>query len=198
MRIISLVPVGRVERGHLESLAQGLASRLRVACWIRPDGLNGEFAYNPVRGQYHSTEILKRLLQDSACGKLANPGSDRRRPLHPHPDLRFWRSPIGRHRRPGFHSSSAPGVLWHAQGPRAAPRAPLEGGPPRIGPHFWASALPGLPLRDERLAFCGENRFEAGRFLRGLHGRGRARVREGVQPRLLMKAATPAKGGARL
>jgi archaemetzincin len=64
MRIISLVPVGRVDRGHLESLAEGLASRLRVACWIRPDGLNGEFAYNPVRGQYHSTEILKRLLQD--------------------------------------------------------------------------------------------------------------------------------------
>jgi archaemetzincin len=64
MRIISLVPVGRVERGHLESLAEGLASRLRVACWIRPDGLDGEFAYNPGRGQYHSTEILKRLLQD--------------------------------------------------------------------------------------------------------------------------------------
>jgi archaemetzincin len=64
MRIITLVPVGRVERGHLESLAQGLASRLRVACWIRPDGPDGEFAYNPVRGQYHSTEILKRLLQD--------------------------------------------------------------------------------------------------------------------------------------
>jgi len=65
MRIISLVPVGRVERGHLESLAAGLASRLRVACWIRPDGPDGEFAYNPVRGQYHSTEILKRLLQGS-------------------------------------------------------------------------------------------------------------------------------------
>ena len=64
MRIISLVPVGRVERAHLESLSQGLASRLRVACWIRPDGVNGEFAYSPVRGQYHSTEILKRLLQD--------------------------------------------------------------------------------------------------------------------------------------
>jgi archaemetzincin len=64
MRIVSLVPVGRVERGHLVSLAEGLASRLRVACWIRPDGLDGEFAYSPVRGQYHSTEILKRLLQD--------------------------------------------------------------------------------------------------------------------------------------
>jgi archaemetzincin len=65
MRIISLVPVGRVERGHLESLAQGLTSRLRVACSVSPDGLDGEFAYNPVRGQYHSTEILKRLLQGS-------------------------------------------------------------------------------------------------------------------------------------
>jgi len=64
MRIISLVPVGRVESGHLEWLAEGLASRLPVACWIRPDRLSGEFAYNPARGQYHSTEILKRLLQD--------------------------------------------------------------------------------------------------------------------------------------
>jgi archaemetzincin len=64
MKIISLVPVGRVERGHLESLAEGLAARLRVACWIRPEGLSGEFAYNPARGQYYSTEILKRLLQD--------------------------------------------------------------------------------------------------------------------------------------
>jgi archaemetzincin len=64
MRIISLVPVGRVERGHLELLAQGLAARLRVACCISPGGLEGEFAYNPVRGQYHSTEILRRLLQD--------------------------------------------------------------------------------------------------------------------------------------
>jgi len=64
MKIISLVPVGRVERGHLESLAEGLAARLRMACWIRPEGLSGEFAYNAARGQYHSTEILKRLLQD--------------------------------------------------------------------------------------------------------------------------------------
>jgi archaemetzincin len=64
MRIISLVPVERVERDHLESLAERLTSRLRVACLIQPDCLNGEFAYNPVRGQYHSTEILKRLLQN--------------------------------------------------------------------------------------------------------------------------------------
>jgi len=63
---------------------------------------------------------------------------------------------------------------------QAGPRAPLEGGHPRVGPHFWASALPGLPLRDERLAFRGENRFEAGYFLHGLRGRGWARLKLGA------------------
>jgi archaemetzincin len=63
MRIISLVPVGRVERDHLELLGERLASRLRAACLIEPQWQNREFAYNPERGQYHSTEILKRLLQ---------------------------------------------------------------------------------------------------------------------------------------
>jgi len=45
---------------------------------------------------------------------------------------------------------------------------------------LWASALPGLPLRDERLAFRGENRFEAGYFLHGLRGRGWARLKLGA------------------
>jgi archaemetzincin len=48
----------------LQTLAEGLTSRLRVASLIQPEGLSSEFAYNSVRGQYHSTEILKRLLQD--------------------------------------------------------------------------------------------------------------------------------------
>ena len=64
MRIISLVPLGRIERRHLEPLAEGLTRQLRAACLIEPDGPNGEFAYNPVRGQYHSTAVLKRLLQE--------------------------------------------------------------------------------------------------------------------------------------
>lgn len=63
MRIISLLPVGRVERTLLEPLAEGLTQRLRVACSIQPDGLEAEFAFNPLRRQYHSTEILKRILQ---------------------------------------------------------------------------------------------------------------------------------------
>lgn len=64
MKIISLVPIGRIERDHLELLGEQLASRLQAACLIQPQRQNGEFAYNRARGQYHSTEILKRLVQD--------------------------------------------------------------------------------------------------------------------------------------
>ena len=66
MRIISLTPVGRVERALLEPLAEGLTRHLRVACSIQPDRLEPEFAFNPLRQQYHSTEILKRILQRPA------------------------------------------------------------------------------------------------------------------------------------
>jgi archaemetzincin len=64
MKIISLVPIGQVERDHLGLLGEQLASRLQAACLIQPQRQNGEFAYNRARGQYHSTEILKRLVQD--------------------------------------------------------------------------------------------------------------------------------------
>ena len=63
MRIISLLPIGPVDRALLEPLAAGLTQRLNVACSIQPDGLEPEFAFNPLRRQYHSTEILKRILQ---------------------------------------------------------------------------------------------------------------------------------------
>jgi len=63
MRIISLVPIGPVERALLGALAEGLAERLRVACALAPRGLEAEFAHNPLRRQYHSTEILRKLLE---------------------------------------------------------------------------------------------------------------------------------------
>jgi len=63
MKIVSIVPVGEVARVHLESLTRGLAQRMRVACAIHPDRLDAAPAFNPLRGQYHSTEILKRLMQ---------------------------------------------------------------------------------------------------------------------------------------
>ena len=72
MRVISLVPVGRVDRALLEPLAEGLTQRLRTACSIQPDGLEPEFAFNPLRRQYHSTEILRKILhkQPSADWKV--------------------------------------------------------------------------------------------------------------------------------
>jgi archaemetzincin len=63
MRIISLVPVGHVDHALLEPLAEGLTRSLRVACSIQPGRLEPEFAFNPLRRQYHSTEILKKILQ---------------------------------------------------------------------------------------------------------------------------------------
>ena len=63
MKIISLMPVGAVDRTLLEPLAAGLTQRLRVACSILPDGLEVEFAFNPLRQQYHSSEILKKILE---------------------------------------------------------------------------------------------------------------------------------------
>ena len=63
MRIISLMSVGRVDRSLLKPLAEGLTQHLRVACSIQPDGLEADFAFNALRRQYHSTEILKKILQ---------------------------------------------------------------------------------------------------------------------------------------
>jgi archaemetzincin len=63
MRIISLMPVGHVDRALLEPLAEGLTRSLQVVCSIQPEHLEPEFAFNPLRRQYHSTEILKKILQ---------------------------------------------------------------------------------------------------------------------------------------
>jgi archaemetzincin len=63
MKIISLMPVGQVDHALLGPLAEGLTRCLRVACSIQPYGLEPEFAFNPLRRQYHSTEILKKILR---------------------------------------------------------------------------------------------------------------------------------------
>jgi archaemetzincin len=63
MNIVSLVPVGEVSRSHLESLGAGLAPRLRVACSIDSNNLDAANAFDPLRGQYNSTKILRRLQE---------------------------------------------------------------------------------------------------------------------------------------
>ena len=61
MKLISLVPVGKVARSQMEILAEGLAPALQASCTVCADRLDIDFAYDPLRGQYHSTAILKRL-----------------------------------------------------------------------------------------------------------------------------------------
>lgn len=61
MRLLSLVPVGNVARSQLEMLAEGLASALNATCVVSADPLKPDFAYDSLRGQYHSTVILQRM-----------------------------------------------------------------------------------------------------------------------------------------
>jgi len=61
MKLLSLVPVGQVARSHLEILAEGLAPVLGAACAISANHLDINSTYDALRGQYHSTSILKRL-----------------------------------------------------------------------------------------------------------------------------------------
>ena len=63
MNIVTLVPVGSIDRKHLETLAASLAPTLEAACSISSDRLDASFALNSLRGQYHSTELLKQLFK---------------------------------------------------------------------------------------------------------------------------------------
>jgi len=70
MRIISLMAIGQVEGSVLERLARALAGRLPIACSIRPGRLAAEFAFDPLRRQYRSAELLRKLHHGaSAAGE---------------------------------------------------------------------------------------------------------------------------------
>jgi archaemetzincin len=66
MKRISLVPLGNVARKQMELLAEELTSSLRAPCFVSADGMNIEFAYDPLRGQYHSTAIIGSLRKSPA------------------------------------------------------------------------------------------------------------------------------------
>ncbi len=66
MRMISLLPIGGIDHALLEGLAGGLTRQLRVTCSVQPAGLEPEFAFNPQRRQYHSTEILRKIVGRSS------------------------------------------------------------------------------------------------------------------------------------
>lgn len=61
MKVISLVPLGHVSRRQMDVLAEGLTSALPASCSVAVAHLDIEFAYDPLRDQFHSTAILGRL-----------------------------------------------------------------------------------------------------------------------------------------
>jgi archaemetzincin len=61
MKRISLIPLGKVSRKHLEVLAESLTTTLQVPCSPAAEGLDIESAYDALRGQYHSTAILSQI-----------------------------------------------------------------------------------------------------------------------------------------
>jgi archaemetzincin len=64
MESLHIVPVGGgLAIELLDELAAALASRLRFSCHVQVSPLDAVFAYEQKRNQYHSTAILKRLLE---------------------------------------------------------------------------------------------------------------------------------------
>ena len=56
-------PGGEVTLGLLDELAAALARQFRVSCRVCPERLEAAFAFDPARGQYHSTAILQRMAE---------------------------------------------------------------------------------------------------------------------------------------
>ena len=61
MKRLLMVPVGTVKETSLSTLAASLAKRTGSPCAISLDYLDPKFAFQPVRNQYYSTEILAKL-----------------------------------------------------------------------------------------------------------------------------------------
>ncbi len=160
MRIISLMPIGRVDHALLEPLAEGLTRSLRVACSIQPDRLEPEFAFNPLRRQYHSTEILKKILQrppGDAWKVLGVTEIDLYIPVltfvFGEAQLADGGAVVSAHR---LHQE----FYGMPTDPELLQRTPAERIPPRTGPHLRPAPLPGLYLRDELLQRRGTHRLE--------------------------------------
>jgi len=60
MKVVHLLPVGRIDAGLLEFLREAIPNRLGVECTILPFHLDPAPSYHAERQQFHSSEILQR------------------------------------------------------------------------------------------------------------------------------------------
>ena len=61
MKVLHLLPVGKVDVSLLEDLCSAIPRILHVSCEILPVALDPAPAYHAERQQYHSSEILQRV-----------------------------------------------------------------------------------------------------------------------------------------
>jgi archaemetzincin len=68
MKIVELLPIGKIDARLLMDLGPALADVFRVPCRIRQTGMDPKFSFHPERQQYHSSEILHRMQSYAANG----------------------------------------------------------------------------------------------------------------------------------
>lgn len=61
MKLLHLLPIGKLDGGLLRELGPAMAEAFHVPCEVLPAALDPEFAYHGERQQYHSSEILHRM-----------------------------------------------------------------------------------------------------------------------------------------
>jgi archaemetzincin len=61
MKLVHLLPVGKIDRILLEDLRTAIPRSLPVECEILPFDLDPSPAYHPERQQFHSSEVLERI-----------------------------------------------------------------------------------------------------------------------------------------
>src|SRR5215471_8166396 len=68
MRIVELLPIGKIDQRLLMDVGPALADVFRVPCRILGPAMDPKFAFHPERQQYHSSEILHRMQSYAASG----------------------------------------------------------------------------------------------------------------------------------
>jgi archaemetzincin len=68
MRIVELLPIGKIDERLLMDLGPVLADVFRVPCRVLQSPIDPKFAFHPERQQYHSSEILHRMQSYLANG----------------------------------------------------------------------------------------------------------------------------------
>jgi hypothetical protein len=102
MNLVHLLPVGKLEPSLLEDLRRTIPRCFGVRCEILSVEFGPAPAYHIERQQYHSSEAV---AAHAGCGGRQPMARHRhllRGSLHPHLEIRFWRSANGRPMRRRF------------------------------------------------------------------------------------------------